>query len=108
MGRNSSPTGDALSDCVYNAPVALDETLSHTGGLDLSEGYSRSRRYVQDARGCTVGPMPVRAFLDAFLPPIPAGREKEVLSGMGAFKRVPPSGAKPADIFTPLVREFYG
>ncbi|KAL1939417.1 hypothetical protein VTO73DRAFT_9973 [Trametes versicolor] len=39
----------------------------------------------------------------AFLPPIPAGREKEVLSGTGAFKRVPPSGAKPADIFTPLL-----
>ncbi|KAL1939421.1 hypothetical protein VTO73DRAFT_9977, partial [Trametes versicolor] len=47
--------------------------------------------------------MPVRAFLDAFLPPIPAGREKEVLSSTGAFKRVPPSGAKPADIFTPLL-----
>lgn len=108
MCRNNSPTGDALSDCVYNAPMALDETRLHTRGLDPSEGYSRNRRYIQDARDCTVGPMPVQAFIDAFLPPIPAGREKEVLSSTGAFKRVPPSGAKPADFFTPLVREFYG
>lgn len=102
MDRKSSPTG-ALG-CVYNTPMALDKTRSHTRGLDPAEGYSRNRRYVQDTRDCTVGPMPVQTFLNAFLPSVPVDKEKEVLSSKGAFKEVPSSGSKPSDIYEPLVR----
>ncbi|OJT06873.1 hypothetical protein TRAPUB_2279 [Trametes pubescens] len=83
--------------------MALDKTRSHTRGLDPAEGYSRNRRYVQDARDCTVGPMPVQTFLNAFLPSVPVDKEKEVLSSKGAFKEVPSSGSKPSDIYEPLL-----
>ncbi|EIW53539.1 uncharacterized protein TRAVEDRAFT_52667 [Trametes versicolor FP-101664 SS1] len=46
--------------------------------------------------------MPVQGFIDAFLTPIPDGK-KEFLSSKGAFNDVPSSGAKPVDIYTPLL-----
>ncbi|KAH9846881.1 hypothetical protein C2E23DRAFT_743069 [Lenzites betulinus] len=47
--------------------------------------------------------MPVQAFMDAFLPSIPADREKEILTSKNAFKDVPSSGSKPSDIYNPLL-----
>ncbi|KAJ8469791.1 hypothetical protein ONZ51_g8762 [Trametes cubensis] len=47
--------------------------------------------------------MPVQTFIDEFLPPLPAGREKDILSSRGAFKGVPSSAATPAEIYEPLI-----
>ncbi len=49
----------------------------------------------------------MKAFINAFLPPIAVGRKKEILSSPGAFREVPSSGAKPSDIYTPLVRAWH-
>lgn len=92
---------------VYNTSMALDDHQPHTRGLEPPKAYSRNQRLVQDARTCTVGPMPVQAFIDALLSPVPASRKKEVLPSTGAFKGVPSSGATASDIYTPLVRVFH-
>ncbi|KAI0671011.1 hypothetical protein C8Q78DRAFT_1078956 [Trametes maxima] len=62
---------------------------------------SRNRKRVQDAREYLVGPMPVAAFIDAFLPP---AKDKSVLlSPKGAFNAVPRRAESPAHIYLPLL-----
>lgn len=101
MDKNSSHV--ALS-CVYDAPMAHADDHPHTHGLEPSEAYLRNQRLIRDAETCTVGPMPVQGFIDAFLPLIPEDKRQEVLSSEGTFNDVPSSGAKPVDIYIPLVR----
>ncbi|KAI0364213.1 hypothetical protein BV20DRAFT_956708 [Pilatotrama ljubarskyi] len=88
---------------VYDVPMALSDECSQTRGLEPEGAPSRIRRYVRDSGGCTVGPMPAQHFLDAFLPPVPVDRKRQLLSNSGAFETVPRSGAKPADVYEPLI-----
>ncbi|KAJ8470016.1 hypothetical protein ONZ51_g8611 [Trametes cubensis] len=47
--------------------------------------------------------MPVQSFIEEFLPSLPTGRKKDILSSRDAFKAVPASASTSADIFQPLI-----
>ncbi|KAI0330527.1 hypothetical protein GY45DRAFT_750263 [Cubamyces sp. BRFM 1775] len=89
--------------CVYNIPMAYNDSHSHTRGLEPSDANARMRRHVRDSRSYTIGPMPVQSFIDEFLPPLPAGRMNVILSSRNAFKAVPSIAATPVEIFQPLI-----
>ncbi|KAI0662100.1 hypothetical protein C8Q70DRAFT_909953 [Cubamyces menziesii] len=90
-------------ECVYNIPMAYNDNHSHTRGLEPSGANARMRRHLRDSRSYTIGPMPVQSFIDEFLPSLPTGRKKDILSSRDAFKAVPASAATSADIFQPLI-----
>ncbi|KAH9889878.1 hypothetical protein C8Q73DRAFT_705762 [Cubamyces lactineus] len=89
--------------CVYNIPMAYNDTRTHTRGLEPSGANARMKRHLRDSRSYTIGPMPVQFFIDEFLPPLPTGRKKDILSSKAAFKAVPMSAATPVEIFQPLI-----
>ncbi|KAI0632324.1 hypothetical protein C8Q77DRAFT_1060473 [Trametes polyzona] len=87
--------------CVYNVPMALDATQSHTEGLDPHFAMIRNNAHIEKVKKCAIGPMPPAQFLDEFLP-VPAGDRTGMLSPKGAFKAVPRSAENPEDIYQPL------
>ena len=90
--------------CVYNAPMALDATLSHTRGMEPEAAKVRHRRRIQDLMQAIVGPIPVQNFLDGFFPrheswdkcPAPSPCKH-------AFKLVPSHAATEEALCGPLV-----
>ena len=88
---------------LYNVPMALDDSLSGTHGLEPRLAMARLRRHVSNANKHTIGPMPVELFMKEFLPPHP-GDASGRLSSRNAFTRVPQCADVPARICKPLVR----
>ncbi|KAI0350366.1 hypothetical protein OH77DRAFT_1431105 [Trametes cingulata] len=84
----------------YNIPMALDIDLSRTEGLRPSLAYHRNRGRAAGAREYVLGPMPIDAFVDSFLP---AGHDRRgLLSPKNAFKAVPQSASDAARVYKPL------
>ncbi|KAI0352679.1 hypothetical protein OH77DRAFT_1460074 [Trametes cingulata] len=87
--------------CVYNAPMALGEDLSHTTGLAPGYAGVRNRRHVLSSKDWTIGPMPVVQFMDAFIAPVEDHTKR--LPDLAAFKSVPTAAANATHIATPLL-----
>ncbi|KAI0712056.1 hypothetical protein C8Q76DRAFT_733247 [Earliella scabrosa] len=94
------------TQCVYNVPMALSQSMTHTRGLEPERGRSRNRRAVEDAKAYTVGPMPVQEFIDTFLPSPPSSSNATTYrrSSRRAFRPVPQRAATSAEINGPLLR----
>ncbi|KAI0671012.1 hypothetical protein C8Q78DRAFT_1078957 [Trametes maxima] len=88
--------------CVYNAPMALDFSLSRTCGLDPHLALARNRDYIHDAKEYTLGPMPPASFIDTFLPATSTNR-KSMLSSKNAFQSIPQRADETVQIYEPLV-----
>ena len=89
--------------CVYDVPMALDSTFSHTRGLDPSSAMSRNDQHLTDCVDHLLGPMPPQQFIDYFLPwDVPGGR-KGRLQSRNAFKDVPLSWDTVDDMYVQLV-----
>lgn len=89
--------------CVYNAPMALNATLSHTRGLEPEAAEARNRRQVQDLMKAIIGPIPVGDFLDGFLPRRKSWSKAPSCFNKHAFNVVPPQAATVEGICGPLV-----
>ncbi len=88
---------------VYNVPMALSGSSNRTLGLEPERAMARNLQHLAAARQCTLGPMPVPSFLDAFLPlPVSADRSG-LLPSDGAFASVPLRARNVAGIIKPLV-----
>ncbi|KAI9067440.1 hypothetical protein FKP32DRAFT_1643899 [Trametes sanguinea] len=90
------------SSCVYNVPMALDFDLVRTAGLLPAFAVHRGKEHLQEARGFTLGPMPVQTFIDAFLPVVTNDR-RDMLSARNAFAAVPERAETVAQIYEPLI-----
>ena len=91
-----------IQGAAYDVPMALDDTLFRTDGLEPRLAMSRLRRHVSLAKTHTLGPMPVDQFLEEFLPPSSEDPEDR-LPSVNAFKDVPQSADSPVRIYKPLV-----
>ncbi|KAI0775526.1 hypothetical protein BD413DRAFT_688733 [Trametes elegans] len=89
--------------CVYNVPMALNPSLTHTDGLDPAFAAARNKRHAFESEKYIVGPMPALEFTETFLP-IPKHDRRGQLSSRDAFKAVPNNASDPADIYKPLTR----
>ena len=99
----SDSTLDSLVP-VYNVPMALDQTLTHTYGLEPEGAKSRNKRNIGEARSYVVGPMPVFDFIGDFVTlQGVATRSDAFLESEGAFCSVPESAPSVAGISEPLV-----
>nr|VWO95587.1 Uncharacterized protein [Ganoderma boninense] len=89
--------------CVYDVPLALDNTFSHTRGLDPRSAAARNDLHLHDCIDHLLGPMPPQQFLDFFLPwDVPSGR-KGRLQSRNAFKDVPLSWNTVDDMYAQLL-----
>ncbi|RPD62303.1 hypothetical protein L226DRAFT_458441 [Lentinus tigrinus ALCF2SS1-7] len=93
----------APTHCVYNAPVALDPTLSHAKGWEPEAAKARNCRWVQDLMKTAVGPITVEAFLDGFFPRQNSWNKTPQLPSQRALEDVPPNAATPEGICGPLL-----
>ncbi|KAI0712053.1 hypothetical protein C8Q76DRAFT_476440 [Earliella scabrosa] len=100
MSLSSPPSS---SQCVYDVPMALDRLLTHTRGLEPECAKANNIRVVREARNYTLGPMPVRDFINNFLDPPSSGSTKNMRSSRHAFHSVPSCAATSAEIYGPLV-----
>ena len=90
--------------CVYNAPMALDATLSHTRGMEPEATKVRNRRRIQEVMQATVGPIPVQTFMDGFFPLGESCNQDRAPSfDKHAFKLVPSHAATEEALCGPLV-----
>lgn len=88
----------------YDIPMALDQSLDHTLGLEPERAKSRNRKLAEDARNYTLGPIPVIQFLGEFLSP-PDDYEPMLSSNYAnAFRSIPSRGTTSTEIYEPLVR----
>ncbi|KAI0655470.1 hypothetical protein C8Q70DRAFT_1020230 [Cubamyces menziesii] len=92
-----------IQGAAYDVPMALDDTLFRTDGLEPRLAMSRLRRHVSLAKTHTLGPMPVDQFLEEFLPPSSEDPEDR-LPSVNAFKDVPQSADSPVRIYKPLTK----
>ena len=90
---------------IHNVPMALDLETLRTQGLEPSLAMARNRAYMEDARQCTLGPMPVDTFIDTFLKESSADRS-DFLSPKKAFNAVPQRADSAAEIYDPLVSTY--
>ena len=88
---------------IYDAPLALDSSLSRTHGLDPEFGLARNVKHVIAYMEYILGPMPVQAFFDQYVPDESTEERTHRLASRNAFKSVPLRGATAAEIYTPLV-----
>ena len=100
----SRPLPPSASRCVYDVPMALNQSLTHTRGLEPECAKSNNKRVVREARKYTSGPMPVRDFINNFLDSPDSGTLKSMRSSRGAFRSIPSCAATSAEIYDPLVR----
>ncbi|RDX42645.1 hypothetical protein OH76DRAFT_1488526 [Lentinus brumalis] len=84
--------------------MALDVTLSHTRGMEPEAAKARNRRRVQDLMKAIVGPLPVEAFLDAFIPRRESWGKAPSLSRKHAFIAVPRHATTAEGICGPLLK----
>lgn len=100
----AQPDPSSTLGVVYNAPMALNQSLSCTQGLEPKCAKHRNRYRIQSSRRFTVGPMPVAEFMRQFIGPAATSDRKSVLSARGAFHLVPADADTPEAIYMPLVR----
>lgn len=86
-----------LRACVYNVPLALDHPLDPL----LAKG--RNLEMVDNSRSRTVGPMPVRRFIDEFLYLDDMPSLQGFLSSRYAFSSIPEKAETASGIYEPLV-----
>ena len=96
------------SPCVYNVPMALNDSLEHTRGLEPHHAKSRNLHYVDSSKSFILGPMPTGLFLKKFLPLDGAMNTKPLATVEKAFDAVPQRAATVAEILEPLVRLIIG
>ncbi len=90
-----SELSETPRQCVYDVPLALDGS----SGFEPDQAMARN---LAESRTFTLGPMPVRPFLDTFLPtsPIDKGR---IRSSKKAFTSIPATAESASGIYVPLV-----
>ena len=93
----------AVRACVYDVPLALDDTLSRTRGLDPRSAMARNDYHLHDCIDHLLGPMPPKQFLDVFLPWGVHGARKGRSLSRNAFKDVPLSWNTVDDMYAHLV-----
>ena len=87
----------------YNVPMALEESLTHTRGLEPELARSRNRKAVEDSKTYTLGSMPVGDFMGDFLK-VPRPYDiVDLLSSRQAFSRVPIRSTTVEDLCAHLV-----
>ena len=91
------------SPCVYNIPMALDDTLSHTEGLDRQFSRHRCQSHLDDSVNFIVGPMPPSDFLNVFLPSHESHDKSQRMKSENAFQSVPACADSSSAICEPLV-----
>ena len=87
----------------YNVPMALEESLTHTRGLEPELARSRNRKAVEDSKTYTLGPMPVGDFMGDFLKVPHPCDETDLLLHRHAFSRVPTHARTVEELCTYLV-----
>lgn len=103
MSHESSASSKTCA--AYDVPMALNDALSETRGMEPERAKHRNRRRVQEYKRRTVGPMPVQSFFRQFMRfPDSDGSRPTMRSWKGAFRAVPPNASTPAEIYEPLVR----
>nr|VWP01173.1 Anthranilate--CoA ligase (EC [Ganoderma boninense] len=90
-----SPTGPGR--CIYNVPLALEQPLQ-----PLRAKY-RNLELVDTSQTQTVGPMPVPAFLDEFMPVDKPLSTSGMRASRRAFNSVPEKADTPSGIYQPLI-----
>ena len=88
---------------MYDVPMALDSTFSHTRGLDPSSALTRNNQHLHDCIDHLLGAMPPQQFLNFFLPWGASGGRKRRLQSRNAFKDVPSSWTRIVDMHSQLV-----
>ena len=82
--------------------LTRNENSAQTYGFDQKDADSRYRRLGIDAKGVTMGPMPVAAFMDEFLP-ASKSLVKRMPSCKHAFDGIKAQNAQESDIYPILV-----
>ncbi|KAH9849523.1 hypothetical protein C2E23DRAFT_737197 [Lenzites betulinus] len=91
-------------NCVYDAPMAFDQALSRTAGLDPPFARARQRGLLGDCLQSIVGPVPVNLFIEKVVGTLhPDTDERMRMSATNAFRSVPPTADTPEQIFEPLL-----
>ena len=94
---------DFDAQCVYNIPLALDPTLSHTAGLERQFARHRCKSNVSRCKDYIIGPMPPSEFMDYFFD-LPTDSElTQCMSSENAFKSIPVRADSVEEICKPLV-----
>ena len=83
--------------------MALNHSLEYTRGLEPHHAKSRNLHNVDNSKRYILGPMPIRLFLQDFLPLDGAVDTKLLVSARKAFDAVPQRAATVAEILEPLV-----
>lgn len=93
-----------MASPVYDAPMALDQTVSRTHGLEPPRrAKSRNKHHVQDSRKYTIGPIPAINFINELLPERSFTDRDAMLSSENAFRTAPESARSVSEISEPLV-----
>ncbi|KAL5499274.1 hypothetical protein ACEPAH_1792 [Sanghuangporus vaninii] len=79
--------------------IAISRTINGTSRETRSD-FSLYR-HARDGRKVIIGPMPVKVFLDEFLPPVPNG--EPMPKPAGAFAKVPRNAKNEKAIYDPLI-----
>ncbi|KAL5522456.1 hypothetical protein ACEPAG_8472 [Sanghuangporus baumii] len=79
--------------------IAISRTINETSRETQSD-FSLYR-HARDGRKVIIGPMPVKVFLDEFLPPVPNG--EPMPKPVGAFAKVPRNAKNEKAIYDPLI-----
>ena len=93
--------------CVYNIPMALDPTLSHTEGLQWQFARNRCKCNVSQCKDYIIGPMPPSEFMDYFFGPQSDSDTTRYMSSENAFNSVPVCSDSVEEICKPLVSSAY-
>ena len=89
--------------CVYNIPMALDPTLSHTAGLEWQFARHRCKTNVSMCKDYIIGPMPPSEFMKYFFGPQTSSNTAGYMASENAFKSVPVRADSVEEICKPLV-----
>ncbi|KAI0663992.1 hypothetical protein C8Q70DRAFT_944258 [Cubamyces menziesii] len=102
-GGGTKPTKLGWSGSgAWNTPLPFTESTSQTFGFDAKDVKSRYPRLAYDLENVVLGPMPVREFMQTFLPVSAEVLEKRP-SHLHAFDGIGNIG-KESDIYEPLVK----
>lgn len=106
-GRTAPKTANTmlrrLDDAIFNTQIARTENSFQHHGFEAREAEERYIRLAEEASKVTLGPMPVDAFMNAFLPRADDIGPELKLSSKDAFKDVPKNAAHEKKIYEPLV-----
>ncbi|KAI0831731.1 hypothetical protein BC628DRAFT_547781 [Trametes gibbosa] len=100
QGHNLPPRGKGTG--AWNTPVSYTENSAQTFGFDVKKAAQRNKRLGQEMKRTTVGPMPVKVFLDTFFDTSSISFDS-MPSPTNAFINVPAEPDKESDIYVPLI-----